>query len=635
MTYDFDAIPPSLRNPVTRSTGRGRPRSSDGNQAAHSRPPPSLSFPSSPSNSRRRMRSVLRRIRENEGSIPSAFGLPALNIHRPTDSMAPPARRRAQPSTRFQHLSAHRARGAPSTASPSFEELAQLARINEVDSQHRQKRRRIDDRRHPKANRLSSVRYGYYGQARAGPLRMEIPHVNNGYTITNFTSNPIRASDKVPREPSIKHILQDGPTSFITQSRRLNIVLQHHDRRQFTIERIVIRLPGGSEIGPPLHGLVFRSFDMDNIFKETASYMIHNFATSRFGPRATHLTEFTQSGENPDGDPTDCPVNGSPHLSGIEDHEQCLRYRLPTMSPSDGHDSDSDAVYESQRPSDLITSRGSREESLLSDTDSEFDFPDLGSSLHRWLHWTHSASRGQSEEDSQCKQDPSPYFDDDDEDEDIMDRQFDYDESLQIVPDVASAHAQTLEGHLNSSSTLLSDINRLSSARLGTIQRQSNEALQAIEPPANATVSRYTPDFHHPRQSYALLEPSAFFTTERRRRVRYSISGARPVPAYRPPGSPPYHAAGDPDSGLAAPALPGSARIESSYELKESGGRVSITFNPPLSARYILLKLWRSHWDRCHRHLEQYGDQREHVEISRVKVYGWCGPRFFPAIEMA
>lgn len=49
--------------------------------------------------------------------------------------------------------------------------------------------------------------------------------------------------------------------------------------------------------------------------------------------------------------------------------------------------------------------------------------------------------------------------------------------------------------------------------------------------------------------------------------------------------------------------------------------QVCITFDPALSARYLLLKLWSTRPD-------------ENIDIQSVEVKGWAGPRWFPAEQM-
>lgn len=55
------------------------------------------------------------------------------------------------------------------------------------------------------------------------------------------------------------------------------------------------------------------------------------------------------------------------------------------------------------------------------------------------------------------------------------------------------------------------------------------------------------------------------------------------------------------------------------FYIKRGKSRVAIKFDPPVSGRYILLKLWAN---------------RSNVDVQSVVAKGYAGPRFFPAVEL-
>lgn len=55
------------------------------------------------------------------------------------------------------------------------------------------------------------------------------------------------------------------------------------------------------------------------------------------------------------------------------------------------------------------------------------------------------------------------------------------------------------------------------------------------------------------------------------------------------------------------------------FYIKRGKSRVAIKFDPPVSGRYILLKLWAG---------------RSNVDVQSVVAKGYAGPRFFPAVQM-
>ncbi|KAI4247051.1 MAG: hypothetical protein L6R40_001716 [Gallowayella cf. fulva] len=54
--------------------------------------------------------------------------------------------------------------------------------------------------------------------------------------------------------------------------------------------------------------------------------------------------------------------------------------------------------------------------------------------------------------------------------------------------------------------------------------------------------------------------------------------------------------------------------------IEKEKSMVSIKFDPPVSGRYILLKLWSPRKD-------------QNIDIQSIIAYGFAGPRFFPAVE--
>lgn len=59
------------------------------------------------------------------------------------------------------------------------------------------------------------------------------------------------------------------------------------------------------------------------------------------------------------------------------------------------------------------------------------------------------------------------------------------------------------------------------------------------------------------------------------------------------------------------------------FHIKKSKHKVAIKFSPPVSGRFVLLKLWAGH-----------GHGKGNVDLQTVILKGFGGGRFFPAIEM-
>ena len=55
------------------------------------------------------------------------------------------------------------------------------------------------------------------------------------------------------------------------------------------------------------------------------------------------------------------------------------------------------------------------------------------------------------------------------------------------------------------------------------------------------------------------------------------------------------------------------------FHIKRGKSRVTVKFDPPVSARYVLLKMWAG---------------KSNVDVQSVFVKGYAGPRFFPAMQL-
>ncbi|TQV92611.1 hypothetical protein V2A60_009085 [Cordyceps javanica] len=59
------------------------------------------------------------------------------------------------------------------------------------------------------------------------------------------------------------------------------------------------------------------------------------------------------------------------------------------------------------------------------------------------------------------------------------------------------------------------------------------------------------------------------------------------------------------------------------FHIEKKKSKCTIRFDPPVSGRFILLKMWSSHHD-----------QGSNIDIQSVLVRGFAGPRYFPSLEM-
>lgn len=57
------------------------------------------------------------------------------------------------------------------------------------------------------------------------------------------------------------------------------------------------------------------------------------------------------------------------------------------------------------------------------------------------------------------------------------------------------------------------------------------------------------------------------------------------------------------------------------FVIQKGKYKVAIRFDPPVSGRYLLVKLWG-------------GERRSNVDVQSVVAKGYGGQRFFPAVQL-
>lgn len=728
--------------------------------ARHS--PPAMPSPPPRSESQRRMRSVLRRIRENEGSPPGRLG------ETPEHVMAPPppqARRRAQPSERFQRLSEQRARhitrmdGAATDGLIQLQEASErLAQSNEDlrnllerptpeirdpppmdrhdnESERRPKRRRTDA--WPPEPLLRKVEYGQYGQIKCGSLTMEVISSDAG---NMGSSDGTSASWSHLRCNGTSNILLDNKSSYNVDSRRCNIVLQHTGERMFTINELVIEAPRGRIDEPLLEGLVFVAMRKDDTFDRTTQYQIHHYPTSRFGPKATKTSGATR----------EIISQVTPMLRRIVNRTTSTSDHVPERLSNRPHNTDCDLYSDSSDISDADDHQSRTMSPTSASSDSEQDIPfherlaefQHGLMLLERVNRDHNRRRIRNESRSDM---PPPTR----TDVDNILAQHDFDEVLRRghtatqdrrrrraiirsaqrqreeregagiqdrsraqggwTSDESEAESELHQNNdmpaadLPSSTDLLQDeASRVLAQGRAIISGASHIPSPDPEPDSNTVASAPAAydetaealSYHDIPSDFELIPPTAAFTHRQlSRRRAHSTTASAHTSANTRLGArtlldlartaavsdaikddPP---AADPASST-APLHPQTNATTTRHG--STGNRISITFDPPVSGRYILLKLWKagarggvgsSARDASGNAVDEdvstgagarasvgndpldvmldpgadaFGTQTTtdghrvrsgDVCVERVRVEGWCGVRWFPVVEAA
>ena len=687
--YDFDAIPPNVQTLSQRLTDERFQAAFDFEAPRTSRAPPPRSPPDSESQSR--MRSVLRAIRENEGPPPLDLALPPATSN--DGFMPPPARRRAQPSGRFQRLNEGRAMRSQRPASnPTVdsnfnlhEASRRLARSNHdlrslldepleamnrprsvdaddmihmSDSQHRRKRRRTEGAFLGKAADVHPVEYGFWGQVRPGSLDMEVRNTGDG----DFPSTYDAADGwSALSQERIKNILREDSTAYYSRFSRTNIVLQHAGERLFSLNRLVIKTPDRPEDDFVLQGQVFASREIDATFERTATHTVHRSTTSQFNASSRDRRGGLRNYLRSSGIASDS-TRHSPMPQGPEDVHQ--RQQIPADCDPESDTSESDDSRQPRQPGNVTGTQTSS--AMPSDSESDTSMsrdepspPERSSAATniRWRRlqvprdlWREPGAEAPAGEDV--------FGDDTGEGLEDDAAQLDFDEVLRRG---AAAHAdrrrrrhavrervmrQRMQARLPGSEHAPTPPSDQPSIHppFNSHSMHSHRDMhrfEPIEPPArpedprwqHSTRSLYADPSHpysHPHgpwgvnvherdATYNLLEPLAAFTTSHQARRRFS----RPT----------KQASSLLDKTTSKPHSPSEDCKESviiSYKAKQYGGRVTVEFESPISARYVLLKLWKRPRSRTLR-----AEEHENVRLTRVRVEGWCGTRYFPAIDIA
>ncbi|KAJ9612128.1 hypothetical protein H2200_003725 [Cladophialophora chaetospira] len=181
------------------------------------------------------------------------------------------SRRRAiRPSERLQRYQRERlalsgrtptseAHVPTSNRSPAWQEQSS----GDHGERQRAKRRKLDDGTYEEESRTFS--YGEKGQVVPGQLRLDIISCDGGEY-----SDPHTPINSYPQ-----NVLQDDTRVYCTKSNRCNLLLKHVGGMPFTLTKIVVKAPRSGYDAPIQEGLVFVSMEDDTLLERTSQYDMH------------------------------------------------------------------------------------------------------------------------------------------------------------------------------------------------------------------------------------------------------------------------------------------------------------------------------------------------------------------------
>lgn len=501
---------------------------------------------------------------------------------------------------------------------------------SDMPSESRRKRRKVDNDKVVDAR--PNVSYGYEGRVASGRLNMQLVSSDGGVVETPA----FLESGNSPRGSHSKHgaanVLQDDESVYCTSSSRCNMVFRHQGQLPFTLEKLVIKAPRSNYTDPVQEGLVFVSMSKDEIFDRTKDYHIFHFPSSRFGH---YFTSTRRNGQSPSQEPSS--FSSLPPLRSLtrEDIWPPLARTFDADADAESTDSPDESTDDDESVDLTVARRADTADSILYDR-----WAYLNSSTHDLLSTIRGDDAGRDE-----------YGD--------MLAQQDFDEILR-------RGAFTSEDRRRRRiDAPLRDIER--------IERLERRFGVRYAPPAPTDVPQHPTESssREPRMTAGnsssdeeplenpsaldvpLLEPNARFKmlspAELRRKGRRRLSRhlkrieARIESTHPHPDENIHFTIAGTSDKLGLPSSnvgdvfhdtiddnPVTFRHVRTTSTSQSDSKITIRFDPPISARFVLLKLWNPKASTSERTDRRTGN----IDIESVQAFGWAGPRLFPSVEM-
>ncbi|KIW97154.1 uncharacterized protein Z519_02546 [Cladophialophora bantiana CBS 173.52] len=452
----------------------------------------------------------------------------------------------------------------PSNESPA----SSVQSVSDRGDRPRSKRRKLTDGTYEDEPRTFS--YGHKGQVVPGQLRLEIISCDGGEY-----SDPHVAINSYPQ-----NVLKDDTSVYCTKSNKCNLLLKHVGGMPFTLTEIVVKAPRTGYDAPIQNGLVFVAMEDDNLLDRTSQYDV------RWSPKSYRHQRHRPDGYRPSHEymnSTRSPlrsIDRSRYLNNPTSPEDDSHLEVPlvpglhvtVVEPSDGEDGGEGPP--SPRP------WHDDEYSLRSYVD-----------RYRPVYFGNDRNDGpwSNSSDSEGYEPDVPFEDrESGEIERFQRQQLDLENTL--------AHRNRMLDLMRAQQIRESDEffgRRSRESELdeeGSYNRRSTSSRIGARTFAPAIGM---PDVGYPSEERSNLSTEAEAST--------SKTGPNGVSA-----------SSSARAGVTPHALFFISRSKSSTEIK---------FDPPISGRYILVKLWA----QC---------PNANIDIQAILARGYGGPRFFPISEM-
>ncbi|KIW27226.1 uncharacterized protein PV07_06985 [Cladophialophora immunda] len=486
------------------------------------------------------------------------------------------SRRRAfRPSERLQRSQRERLgqSGRPTVSEayvpPSNESPASPAQsASDRGDGPRSKRRKLTDGTYEDEPR--TFRYGHYCRVEPGHLKMEIISCDGGEY-----SDPHMPINSYPR-----NVLLDDTSVYCTKSNKCNLLLKHIGGMPFTLTEIIVKAPRAGYDAPIQNGLIFVAMEDDNLLDRTSQYDVH------WSPKS-----YRRQRHRPDGyRPSQEYMNSA--RSPLRSIDRSRYLNNPTSSEEDPH-------------------------------------PEV--SLVPGFHIS-VADPSDGEDDGNGPVSPRPWHDDEYSLRSYVDRYRPvyFENERNDGPRSNSSDSEGYEPDIPHEARESGEIGRLQRQQLdleNTLAHR-NRMLDLMR----AQQIRESDEFFGSRSREGEVEEDSSYN----RRSTSSRSGARPFAAALGTPGPAYPS--EEHGSLLTEAEASSSKTTSNGVAASSSARAGVAphalffisrnkssteikFDPPVSGRYILVKLWA----QC---------PNANIDIQAILVHGYGGPRFFPSVEM-
>ncbi|KAK4939229.1 hypothetical protein LTR10_020425 [Elasticomyces elasticus] len=486
------------------------------------------------------------------------------------------ARRRAvRPSERLQRYQrerlGHTSRAAaieghmtPFHPSPSAAQTS-----NDRGERLRSKRRKLDDGTYEDEPR--TFNYGHYGQVMPGQLRMEIVTCDGGEY-----SDP-----QVPINSYPQNVLLDDASVYCTKTNRCNLLLKHVGGMPFTLTKIVVKAPRAGFDAPIQEGLVFIAMEDDSLLEKTSRYDMrwsprnHRFRHRPDLHRPSH--EYMDSTRSPLRS-----IDRSRYLNNPTELDDALEpdtTLVPGFDVSVGDPSDEEDARDS--PPSPRPWHHDDDYSLRSYVDRyrPLSFPNEHSP---------SASTWDPSSDSEGYELDFLHVDD------RVPGDIDRSQRQPVDSESTLAHRNHMLDLMRAQQAINNDNSfgrrerRHEQTEIAAYDQRSSRG-ETVVPGGELRAGLASFSEHAARMLRACHDPSATKT-----------------------------ARGDP--GASSSARSNAIMPHARFFISRSKSSAAIKFDPPVSGRYILVKLWASY-------------PNANIDVQAILAHGYGGPRFFPSIE--